>query len=184
MEQQVEWFEASGRVGGAVTLALCAVAAVVCVVEGADAAAVAGIVLFAVLAHVSLLRPRIGTSHDDLIYRRMFSDLTVPLAAISEMRVGRLFEVTVGDRRLVSPAVGRSLRRTVRRPPRNPAKIYADLVEDQTHARMDAARERAGVTIGSPAQRELAAGVRRTWAWPEIVVALVVLVVFVVTLFH
>jgi hypothetical protein len=114
----------------------------------------------------------------------MFSDLTVPLAAISEMRVGRLFEVTVGDRRLVSPAVGRSLRRTVRRPPRNPAKIYADLVEDQTHARMDAARERAGVTIGSPAQRELAAGVRRTWAWPEIVVALVVLVVFVVTLFR
>ena len=66
--------------------------------------------------------------------------------------------------------------------PRDPFKIYADLVEDQTHARMDAARERAGVTVGSAAQRELAAGVRRTWAWPEIVVALVVLVVFVVTL--
>jgi hypothetical protein len=182
MEQQVEWFEASGRLGGVVTLVLCAVAAVVCVVEGADAAAVAGIVLFAVLAYASLLRPRIGTSPDDLIYRRMFSDLTVPLAAISEMRVGRVFEVTVGKRRLASPAVGRSLRRTVRRQPRDPFKIYADLVEDQTHDRMDAARARAGVTIGSTAQRELAAGVRRTWAWPEIGAALVALVAFVVTL--
>lgn len=178
----MEWFEASGRIGGAVTLVLCAIGAVVCVVEGADVAAVAGIVLFAVLAHVSLLRPRIGTSADDLIYRRMFSDVTVPLAAISEMRVGRLFEVTVGKRRLVSPAIGRSLRRTVRRAPRDPLKVYADLVEDQTHARMDAARARAGITIGSPAQRELAAGVRRAWAWPEIAVALVVAVAFVVTL--
>lgn len=178
----MEWFEASGRIGGAVTLALCAIGAVICVVEGADAASVAGIVLFAVLAHVSLLRPRIGTSPDDLIYRRMFSDLIVPLAAISEMRVGRVFEVTVGRRRLVSPAIGRSLRHTVRRAPRDPFKIYADLVEDQTHARMEAARARAGVTIGSPAQRELVAGVRRTWAWPEIAVALVVLVAFVVTL--
>jgi hypothetical protein len=182
MEQQVEWFEASGRVGGAVTLVLCAVVVVVCVVESADAAAVAGIVLFAVLAYVSLLRPRVGTSPNDLVYRRMFSDLTVPLAAISGMRVGRVFEVTVGKRRLVSPAIGRSLRHTVRRQPRNPAKIYADLVEDQTHDRMDAARKRAGVAIGSAAQGELAAGVRRSWAWPEIVVALAALAAFVVTL--
>ncbi|HEU4567442.1 MAG TPA: hypothetical protein VFR99_05355, partial [Marmoricola sp.] len=109
---QVQWFQPNGRATGVIALVVCAVLAVFCIVGGADPAAYGAILVFAILVYLSLLRPRVGTSEDDLIYRRMFSDLRIPLGAIDEMRVTRFFVVIVDGHRFISPAVGRTLRRT------------------------------------------------------------------------
>jgi hypothetical protein len=174
-KQPILWFNASGRVTGVIGVVLCLGALVLCIVDHVDLAVVFGVLLFAVLIHVALLRPRIGTTADRLIYRRMFSDLSIPLAAIGQVRVARYFEVTVRGRRFVSPAVGRTLRKTVFRQQRDPLTVYADLVEDQTHQRIRDARA-ALPPDADPGE------VRRTWAVPEIVVGLVLLVAFLVAL--
>lgn len=174
-KQPIVWFNASGRVTGVVGLLLCLAALVLCVVDHVDPAVVIGVLLFALLIHAALLRPRIGTTPELLIYRRMFSDLIIPLAAIGQVRVARYFEATVRGRRFVSPAVGRSLRRTVLRQPRDPLTVYADLVEDQTHQRIRDARALLAPDA-DPGE------VRRTWAVPEIVIGLVLLVAFLVAL--
>jgi|GEM_PF-5261026 len=174
-KQPIVWFNASGRVTGVVGLVLCLATLVLCVIHRVDLAIVIGLLLFAVMIYAALLRPRVGTTTDLLVYRRMFSDLFIPLAAIGHVRVARYFEVTVRGRRFVSPAVGRSLRKTVFRQPRDPLTVYADLVEDQTHQRIRDARSMLAPDADP-------GDVRRTWAVPEIVVALVLLAAFAVAL--
>jgi hypothetical protein len=170
---QVQWFQPSGRATGVVSLVVCAVLAVFCVLGGADLAAYGVILVFAVLVYLALLRPRVGTSRDDVVYRGMFSDLRIPLAAIDEMRVTRFFVVVVDGRRFISPAVGRTLRRTMQRQDYDPLKVYADFVEDATHSRMAEARARRapGAPVGE---------IHRSWAVPEIAAAVGAVVLLVV----
>jgi hypothetical protein len=173
---RVEWFQASGRAMAIFLLVAWALIAVICVLGGADPALYGGLLILAVLTHVTLLRPRVGTSRDDLILRELYSEFALPLADIESMEIGRYFEASVSGRRYISPAIARS-RRNRRRAEeeRDPRTIYADLVEDTVRARIaDArARTRPGTPPGA---------VRRTWAPAEIGITVAAVIVTVVLL--
>ena len=182
----VEWFQANGRGTGIAVLVLWAVIAVFSIVYGGPLALIAGLVVAAVLTYVALIRPQVGTTTDDLVYRQMFSDLRIPLASIEALEVSRYFQVTVGGKRYISPAVGRS-RRRLRRSAiesrmgglaaarRDEGVNYGDMVEDAAKARVADAKAAlaAGGTTGQ---------VRRTWAPIEIAVGVVAVVFLIVCL--
>lgn len=185
--KQVRWFTANGRTTGVLTLVLWAAVAVFGVIDGAPPVVFGVLVLAAVLTYVTLLRPCIGATEDDLVYRQMFSDLRIPLASVDRMRVVRFFEVTVDGRRYVSPALARRRRR---RPPGRLAlngperpdteTIYLDMVEETLRTAISEAKARAAVDGRDSA---VAQGVRRRWVWPEItamVIAVLLLVVLIV----
>jgi len=183
----------SGRVTG--VLALVAVAAVVVlgVVEGFPAPVVAGAVLVGVLAWASMLKPRVLVADRRLVLRNMLETTSIPLAAIEELAVRQVLAVRVGERRFVSPAVGRSWRNTLkssRRPApgdgdgdaqrKDPA--YADVVEARIRQLVDDDRAQRGIRRYSPEADALAAEVRRTPAWLEIGLLGAALLAFLVTL--
>jgi len=183
----VEWFQANGRGTGILILLLWVVIAGFSVAYGAGLALVAGLLVAAVLTYVTLLRPAVGTTSDDLVYRQMFSDLRIPLASIDEMAVTRYFQVTVAGKRYISPAVARS-RRGARRSafdarlgrlggePTRAARVnYAELVEELTRTRIADAKRRLGGG-GTTAK------IRRTWARTEIVAGVVAVVFLIVCL--
>lgn len=177
----VQWFPANGQATGIAVVVLVVVVAVLCVFSGVDPGVPGALLVFGVLAYVTLLRPRVGTTTEDLVVRRMFSELRIPLTSVEHVRVTRFFEATVAGRPLISPAVGRSrralrARRKATDDPRDPGSVYADLVEDTVRARMRDARSRA--RSGAEARE-----VRRTWAWPEVAAGVAALVVFLVLLF-
>jgi len=172
----VEWFQANGRGTGIGVLVLWAVIAVLDVVYGGPLALIAGLLVAAVLTYVAMIRPQVGMTSEDLVYRQMFSDLRIPLASIEAVEISRYFQVTVAGKRYISPAVGRS-RRRVRRSAldarlghlaagkaRDEGGSYADVVQDATRSRItDAkARPRSGGTTE---------GIRRSWAPIEIAVS-------------
>lgn len=176
----VEWFQASGRGTGLAILALWVVIAVFCVTNGADLALFAALLVAAVLTYATLLRPRVGTTSEHLVYRQMFSDLRIPLASIDAMEVSRYFQVTVADKRYISPAVGRSRRaaNAARRSDavRDPMTSYGDLVEDLTRSRIADAKARASASGSTPGEA------RRTWAPIEIALGVVAVLFLIVTL--
>ncbi|MCW2850337.1 MAG: hypothetical protein JWM84_1, partial [Nocardioides sp.] len=103
---------------------------------------------------------------------------------------------TRGNRRYVSPALGKS-RRALRRPvdgraaraertPTSPDRVldvdYADFVENRIRQRMEDARAARGIRPGSREQVALASEVRRSPAWPEVVGVLLLSLAVVVTL--
>ena len=171
----VQWFEPTGRATGVVMTAVWVVIAGVGLAAGADLALEAGALLGAVLTHATVLRPRLGTTEDDLVFRGMFSELRIPVVTVDEVRVVRYFEAKVDDRRFISPSVGRSLRKTLSSDQRDPVSVYADMVEDVVRARISDARAliRQG---GSPRP------IRRTWARFEIAAAITAAVLFVIFL--
>lgn len=139
--------------------------------------------LVAALVWAAVLRPRVWATREHLVLRGMVDTVHVPLASIEEVVVRQVLALRAGGKRYVSPAVGRSRRSMVlaERPPRGTPKParpdlvdYPDFVEERIRQLADEARQRAGVARRSPEQAALAAGVRREWAWPE-VVALAVL---------
>jgi hypothetical protein len=198
-DQQPERFApTSGRITGALGLTLAvAVVAVGLVDRGAVAdwvialAALGGLLVWA-----AVLRPRVSLLGDDLVLRNMLETITIPLAAVEELAVRQLLAVRAGERRYVSPALGKS-RRQLRKPASGGAKAlggrrgdraaqvsvdYADFVEGRIRQRMEDARAARGIRVGSTEQVALASEVRRSPAWPELAGVIVLLAAVLVAL--
>lgn len=116
----VERFHAtSGHVMGGLGLILAASAVVVGFVDlnqSYGLSLVFGAVAFGVLVWAALLRPRVWATREDLVMRNMLHTAWIPLAAIETVAVRQVLAVTAGERRFVSPAIGRTLRQTVKGP--------------------------------------------------------------------
>jgi hypothetical protein len=173
-----------------------------------------GAVTSGVLVWAALLRPRVWATRENLVMRNMLHTVRIPLVAIETVAVRQVLAVTAGERRFVSPAIGRTLRQIVKGPrgqeygmavhpgmavlgqagsgdtgsgeegrrrpahgeprqsgratARMAATAYPNFVEERIVQLADEACARRGVRRFSDEQAALAAGVRRTWAWPEI----------------
>ena len=95
-----------------------------------------------------------------------------------------MLAVRAGNRRFVSPAVGRSLR-SIRKQgyvAPDPAASYPDFVEQRIRTRIDGARARSDIALTSEEQLATGSAVRRDWAWPELVGLLVTGIGFVLSL--
>jgi len=138
------------------------------------------------LSWMAMLRPRISLVGEDLELRNMTETVTIPLAAVEELAVRQLFAVRVGDKRFISPALGKSRGQLTRggrpgavggvvgRLRSKPADAHlsvdhADFVEERIRGRMEDARSSRGVRLGSAEQVALASEVRRQPAWAELV---------------
>lgn len=189
-EPVVERFRpTSGRLSGILGLAGAAVIFVLSVVAwsaGTPLGVAIAACFAAVLIWAALLRPGLLVTREHLLMRSMVHTDRIPLAAIERVAVGAVFAVFVGGHRYVSPTVGYSARETVRqrRSGTTPTATdsYPVFVEERLTHLAKESRERRGITPGSPEQAELASGVRRTPAWPEIAGLVVTAVAFVVWL--
>lgn len=122
--------------------------------------------LWTVLAWATMLRPRVAITSGRLELTNAFSTVRIPLAAIEQSAVRQVLAVRVGERRYVSSAIGRSLRKVVRGTPTRadapPSEIdYADHVEQRLAQRCEDARSAAGIRLLSDEQEALGAEVRR-----------------------
>ncbi|MBB3041599.1 hypothetical protein [Nocardioides soli] len=208
-DRVVERFQpTSGRFSGILGLVTAGVVLVLAVI-GRDSGTALGVAIVAVLGAVlvwaALLRPALWVTERDLVMRGMFHTDRVPLAAIDRVQVRQVLTVTVGERALVSPVVGYSLRHLTKNrvqprggieqprldalEPRDPvsdapleSSVHQAFVESRIAHLAKSARERAGLRQGSPELQVLAAHVRRTWAWPEIGASVALVVAFVVWL--
>lgn len=191
-EQSVERFRpTSGRITGAVALVVALAVVVLGFVDpGAfPGPVIAGSLVVAVLVWASTLRPRVSLTDDDLVLRNMLDTVSIPLAAIEEIAVRQVLAVRAGEKRYVSPAVGRSWRQTLKsnRADKDvtldPALAsYPDFVEQRIRRRCEDERAQRGIQRYSDEQVALAEGVRRTPAWPEIAALAATAVAFVATL--
>ena len=190
-EEVVERFRpTSGRITGSLAVTLVVVVAGIGLWPGDHGIApyaAWGALFVGVLAWSAMLRPRLWVTESDLVMRNMLSTITIPLAAIEQVAVRQVCAVLVGERRYVSPAVGKSMGQLWRnrdsRTKRPTSDIsYAEFVEDRIRMLAEQARAQAGIGLMSDEQVALAAGVRREWAWLEIAALGVTLVGFVVTL--
>lgn len=184
-----------GRIVGVGTILLSIAAVVWGLVSDVFAPPViAGAAVVAVLAWAALLRPGVEVREQQLVLRNMLETVHIPLGAIEDVAIGQFLAVRAGRKRYVSPAIGRTARQAMRRnspSASGPTKLqlgkldrsgYADYVEDRIGrlaAEDRAARRMSG---GSDEQAELAAGVRREPAWPEIILLGLALAAFVLTL--
>lgn len=174
----------SGRITGALGLVLVASVVLIGALDrdqGFSLVVVCAALVVGVVIWATMLRPRLWATESDLVMRNAFSTVTVPLAAIEQIAVRQVCAVRVGDQRYVSPAVGKSWRQALRSDRRlrhnegreekkDPGTVsYAGFVEERIHTLAEDARTRAGVGLLSDEQLALASGVRREWAWPEIV---------------
>ncbi|MFC7495087.1 MULTISPECIES: hypothetical protein [unclassified Nocardioides] len=199
----VERFQpTSGRLSGFLGLLLAGVVLVLAVYAW-DGGTPLGIAIAALLGGVlvwaALLRPALWATRRDLVMRGMFHTDRVPLAAIDRVVVTQVLTVVVGERKLISPVVGYSLRQLTKgrariraaaeeapdpqsaAPPET--RFQQAFAESRITHLAGAARESAGIRQGSPEQQALAADVRRTWAVPELTAAALLVVAFVVWLF-
>jgi hypothetical protein len=208
-EEDVEHFAPTGgRVVGVVGLVLAAGFAVLWALDrdAVPAPVPAGALVAGVLVWAALLRPRVSVSRETLFLRNMLETVHVPLAAVDELVVRQVLAVRVGDKKFVSPALGRRLRKLMKAPPvsmllmpalpermddpvggptevRAPTSIdYVDHVEGRIRERIDQARARHGVTRYSDEAEALARDVRREPAWPEIGALVLTTGLFVLTL--
>lgn len=183
----------SGQVPGWIGLALVGAVVVFGLADrdrGFPLSVVAGALVLGVLDWAALLKPRVRLEGRWLVLRNMLETVHVPLAAIEEVAVRQVLAVRAGERRFVSPAVGRSLRRSIRgprQPERKPAhpgeQPYPDFVEERIRHRAEEARALEGIARYSDEQVALAAtGVHREPAWVEIGLLAVTVVAFVVAL--
>lgn len=198
-----------GRVTGVVGLVLAAGILVLGVVRPAEVTApvMVAAALGGLLAWTASLRPRVSASIETLYLRNMLSTVEVPLAAIDELRVRQVLAVRVGEKKLVSPGVGRKLRKLIKGAQPSPLFMpnlggsmsdsggpetqtasaahsvdYVDHVEGRLLDLIEQARVRHGIERYSDESRALAAQVRRLPAWPEIGGFAVGIVAFAVTL--
>ncbi|MEP9361814.1 hypothetical protein ABLE68_02540 [Nocardioides sp. CN2-186] len=148
----------------------------------------------AVLVWAALLRPTAWVTGRDLVLRSILRTDRVPLVAIDEVAISQVLAVRAGERRFVCPAIGYTTRQTVR------GKAGERVLDSSAHQQLGSgdayqtyvaqrimqlakeARERAGVTLGSPEQAATAAGVRREWAWLELAALGLLALVFAVWL--
>jgi hypothetical protein len=147
----------------------------------------AGLVFFGVLTWVTQLRPRATAYPDELHLQNSLRDVTVPLSQVDEVRVGRMLNVWVGERRFVCIGIGAPLRTMVRGKSRGPSSLlgwdrleayteestplrpdqsamtYADFVETRITELVEDARRRSTLEAATMGARPT-----ETWAWPEI----------------
>lgn len=168
----------SGRFSGVLGLVLVAVFLVLSLMAW-DPGRPLGVAILSVLGGVLvwavLLRPEVWVTQRHLVLRSIFHTTWVPLAAIDDVIVTQVLAIRVGDRRYTSPAIGYTTRQNTKirlrkgrdGTPRD-TEVPQAFVESRIRHLAQDARERTGVRQGSPEQAALAAGVRSTWAWPEI----------------
>jgi hypothetical protein len=200
VEESIEKFHATGgRLLGVLGLVAALALMVLGAVEGAPVWGVGLVAVIGVLIWASMLRPGVRIVGDRLELRNMFVTLGVPLGAIEDVAVRRFLALRAGDRRFVSPAIGRTLRQTTRPAKRDQpgggpdgegrdlvalaARSYPDFVEARIRTAAADHRTRLGIKGWSDEQRALADDVRTDLAWPEIgalAVAVLVLLVGIV----
>lgn len=189
-DEVVERFRAtSGRITGAIALLLAVTVVTLSLIdrENSFPPPVIWAALFGgTLAWAAMLRPRLWATRSHLVMRNMASTVTIPLAAIEQITVRQVVVVGIDEKRYVSPAVGKSWRQALRSDKSRPAKLgattpYPVFVDDRLHQLAEEARAVSGVGLLSDEQLALASGVRRDWAWPEIVALVVTGVGFVVS---
>lgn len=188
--EQVERFQpTSGRVMGVIALVLALAVVVIGVVDrdhGFPLPVVLGAVVFGILVWAAMLRPRVWATREHLVMRNMLHTAEIPLAAIEQVAVRQVLAVSAGDRRFVSPAIGRSLRQTLKTNKKKEptaTESYPVFVEERISRLAEDARAQQGVRRFSDEQAALAEGVRQTWAWPEIAGLAAFGVAFLVSLF-
>jgi hypothetical protein len=187
-DDRVEYFKpTSGRlIGGIGVMAALAIIILVGIdgLNGSDLTVILAAAFLGVLIWAAMLRPRVGLSQETLVLRNMVTEAKIPLASIERLGLRQVLAVRAGDRRFVSPAIGRSLRsmRRASGTAPDPVASYADFVEERIRHRMEDARARAGIAMMSDEQAALAAGVRREWAWLEFAALAVTGVGFVLAL--
>ncbi|MBB6628917.1 hypothetical protein H5V45_16435 [Nocardioides sp. KIGAM211] len=185
-DEAVERFRpTSGKVLGILALVLSAAVVVIGIVDrdhGFPFPVVAGALVFGVLVWSAMLRPRVWVTSDRLVLRNMLDEVSIPLAAIEQVVVRQVLAVGAGEKRYVSPAVGKSWRklRAGKDQTADPLQSYPDFVQDRISQLAEDARAQAGVKLLSDEQLALAAGVRRRWAWPEVVALGASIVLFLV----
>ena len=180
-DSKAERFHAtSGRVTGWMTVVVAAVVALTgafYVDDGFPLWLVAAAVLAAVLAWAAMLRPALWVHEEVIVMRNMLETIHIRLVAVEELAVRQVLAVRAADRRWVSTAIGRSLRKTMssgRRPAGGldgkaaTSVKYVDFVEERLHRLIDEARRAAGIRPGSPEQLALPDAVRRERAWVPI----------------
>jgi hypothetical protein len=181
-EKRVEAFRpTSGRVVGVLGLLIVLVILVLGVREGFPLWMIGLVVTAGVLIWSALLRPGVRIVGDELVLRNMFLTHAVPLAAVEEVAVGRVLVVRAGDRKLISPAIGRSLNQVVR--PRKAVRggpdsgrdlvklagsSYPDFVVERIRLAASDHRAQPGIRAMSQDQQDLTEQVRRSPAIPEI----------------
>ena len=211
-EEPVERFRPTGGLLSGV-LALVVLAAVVVVgvanlSRGFPLPFVTAALVLGVLAWAAMLRPRVWATADELVLRNMLSTACHPAGRDRGGRGAPGHGGQAGDKRYVSPAVGKPRGRSSgwgrreaavapfgsprgRRPElptgghvgdqrREPP--YADFVADRINHLATSARERRGIAERSPEQRALAADVRLTRAWPEIIALALACLLFLASL--
>ena len=174
-EEKVERFEPTGgRVLGVIALVAAVAVVVIGIVDrdhGYPLSVVLGAAGFGILVWAAMLRPRVWVTEEQLVMRNMLHTVRIPLAAIEQVAVRQVLAVSAGEQRFVSPAIGRSLRQTVkanRKTEPSATESYPVFVEERISRLAEDARAQRGVRRFSDEQAALAAGVHRTWAWPEI----------------
>lgn len=184
-----EFHPTSGRVQGVIAVTAAAALVVIGlrdVDSGFPAPLIAVCVLLGVLAWASMLRPRVWATADDLVMRNMLHTVRIPLAAIQTVVVRQVLAVGVGGGRYLCPAIGQSARATARSDQagarKSATESYQVFVEERIGQLADNARSELGVEKHSEEQVALAAGVRRSWAWPEIAALVAGVIALVVTL--
>lgn len=161
---QVEKFQSgSSRALGITGVVIGLGALVLILLEGISLDALPWMVLCALVAAaswVALLRPQLRLTGETLVLRNMVDQVTLPVAAVTDVEVRRFVLVRTGERRFTSAAVSRPLREVARGAAVARPASYPDMVEGRIQACASAARA-AGATpdLGD---------VRRSWAWPEI----------------
>lgn len=113
--KDVERFAGSGRVTGVIGLVVAAGIVALGVMDPGEIPlpVVAGAVLAAVLIWSTMLKPRVFVAAGDLVLRNMLETIRIPLAAIEDLAVRQVLVVRVGEKRFVSPGVGRSVRQAI-----------------------------------------------------------------------
>ena len=183
-QEYVEVFKpTSGRFLGVVGVLVCAGVVAIALVDPGSGIGVTGVavaVLVGVLVHGSMLKPLVRATDDELELVNLFETVRLPLAAVESVVVRQVLAVRVGDKRYVSPAVGRTFRkpRSTRELAMTPVPgeglvaeegmSYADYVEDRLREMAAGARSRRRVKIASPEQAALAADVVRRPALVQI----------------
>lgn len=194
-DDEVERFHATtGRVTGWMTVVLAASVALTGVVyldNGFPLWLVSSAALVGVLAWAAMLRPALWVRDDRLVMRNMLETIQIRLVAVEELAVRQVLAVRAADRRWVSTAVGRSLRKTMGSGRRSTAVLdgkaatsvkYVDFVEERLHLLINDARTAAGIRPGSPEQLAVPDAVRREPAWGPIALIAVAAVALLVTL--
>jgi hypothetical protein len=204
--RDVERFAGGGRVTGVIGLVIAAGIIVLGVLDpdGIPLPVVAGALVVAVLIWSTMLKPQVSVADHNLVLRNMLETIRIPLAAIEELAVRQVLVVRAGEKRFVSPGVGRSVRQALKatgddtprytRPALGPALggsapsqtesgiAYADFIEHRIKDLVQLDRERRGIRAYSDEAEALASEVQREPAFVEIVALVATTAFFVLSI--